>query len=142
MKITKQLKCSGEEFFDYLVISILKDLKSSVSKKIVKNDIQKGFTFKRKIIINNKAYPSHCLIKELEIAKRYHLCVDTGMAIMHIIHNIKEIDDQNIIDQYEEYLETKNLWLKFDEFKNSLDKKKAMRNTLDKFEVTIIGRRK
>ena len=138
--VKKKMEVTKEEFFDYLKLVLLKELKHSVSKKIVKADLVEGYGFNRQVRLHDNKYVTKCKLVELN-DYAYHLQVDNGANVQHIVHRIKELDDGRIEDTYEEYIESTKFWVRVQYVADRGKIKSKMRDTLNKFEIQIKGRR-
>lgn len=137
MKIKKELAVNDEKFYDYLLEILLAELKQSVSKDLTKEDIKVGFKFKRKA--NNVV--SNGEIIALEKNRLYHVVLSDNKSKQHIIHNIIKVDDNHIIDEYEEKTETDDLTIKMKSCKSKNKIKKQMNLVLEIIEKQLNSRK-
>lgn len=142
MKIKKELQVNENEFFDYLVFVLLKEVRKSVDRHVKKEDLKAGYEFVRRVKDRKgNLIITRCRIEQLEAPHEYHLSMGNEDATQHIVHHVEALDDKRIRDTYEEYTNTKNKRIFWKTRNNSSKLKDDMERTLTAFEIAVIARR-
>lgn len=102
MQVEVKLNINQQEFFDYLIQSLLIDIYKNTEVFQLKEDIHKGFQYKKRIKDNKgKEYDSLVEIQELEEPILYQSQVTTG-SNHHILRIECCEENQQVIVTYHE----------------------------------------
>lgn len=142
MKIKKQLAVSDQEFFDYIMFSLHKELKRIVSRNIKRSDIVEGYEFVKRYRQGKQTFDINCKIETLDIPRTYKLVMSAPKTDQIIAHRITKIDDYSIELEYEEDVITKSLYVKFSKSFKTAKARKNMEKTIQLLEQEIIAKRK
>ena len=106
MEVLLNLKVSSEEFFDFLIKSIVLDVNENSKKQVSEKDIVRGFYYTKNMQnkVGKKARVK-ILIRELELNKKYTAVFISGHGENIISYQVEELDDGSIDVAYsEEYI--------------------------------------
>lgn len=142
MKVKKQLAVSDQEFFDYIMTSLHKELKRIVSRNIKKSDIVEGYEFIKRYRQGKQTFDINCKIEVLDIPKTYKLVMSAPKTDQIIVHRVTRIDDHTIELEYKEDVITKSLYVKLNKSFKTAKARKNMEKTIQLLEQEIIAQRK
>ena len=106
IEVLLNLKVSSEEFFDFLIKSIVLDVNENSKKEVSEKDIVRGFYYTKNM--QNKVGKEarvKILIRELELNKKYTAVFISDHGENIISYQVEELDDGSIDVAYsEEYI--------------------------------------
>ena len=141
MIVQKVMNISNEEFFEYIMENLHKELQRIVSKDLKVEDVKEGYTFTRHFKRGKQEFEVKSEIRVLDIPNSYMLVMETNGTEQIISHIIRKIDDDHIEDTYEEDIISNRFLVKLNKSMRSKATKKKMIQTLDLLEQEIMNRR-
>lgn len=146
MKVSEKLNVSAEQFYDYLLYQVRKDIEQSTKKTHLTVAQLDGFRY-RKQLKNKKGSPLTLVITVGPLIEHcyYELSYESPTAVNRYFYDIKVIDNQHIEVFYEEENRAKSVlndWIYQARIKckqKSLETK--IRQTLLKIEFHILGQK-
>lgn len=108
MKLSKTLKISKEEYFDFIVNSFVQELPKATKKRVSTNDIKEGFSYKQTYQLKTGNFISRKVITEFEYGKVYALEMDVPDGKQYFKHEIQEKGPFKIKVHYTEIVNSKN----------------------------------
>lgn len=143
MEVRVELKVKAEDFFDLIINSLLYDIENTTHQKISKDEIQKGFTYK-KYLTNKlgKQGASMITITELEYPHMYCASFKTARGINTISYEI--VENESCIEliyreDYEALSKIKDINHKIMNFFYNRGNKKKMRDMFLRMEDYILS---
>ena len=103
MEVNLILSVTKEEFFDFLTLSILNDIKESTGKSLKEQDIIKGLNFKKSL--NSKLGREgkvKVIIKEFVYGERYQVSFKSNQGENTLTYSVQEIENDSIRVEYSE----------------------------------------
>lgn len=146
MRTTSTLKVSKEEFFDFLYLSIINDIKQSTQRNISKNEITEGFEYKKKLAnkMGRKGEVKVTLAK-LRPSTSYVAEFKSAQGVNVISYEIESINEEEIHVTYsEEFIAADKLkdWnFKLINFFYKKKSKKKIDTLLNNIETYITDKR-
>lgn len=146
MKVSEKLNVSAQQFYDYLLHQVRKDIEKSTKKKHLTFEDLDGFQYSKRLKSKKgKVLELNIKVGPLIENRYYELSYETPTATNRYFYDIKVIDDNHIEVTYVEENGAKgtlNDWIyrtrvMFKE--KSLEKK--VRQTLIQIEFYILGKK-
>lgn len=141
MEVTMTLKVTKEEYFDYLMDSLYMNLKRSVSRKIKRSDIRKGYHFVNHYKKGEEHFEVGTTISQLEKNRIYELQRSGDFGKQLVRHMIETNPDQSINVTYIEETESNSLFGKIRSVSKKHSEKKMMKKMLKQVETDLISKR-
>lgn len=147
MQINVELYATKEEFFNFLTLSILQDIKQSTNKDLTKKDIVKDYSYRKKL--KNKLGREgdvKVTIEEFRENEKYTARFKSNQGENMISYDLSNIDDKKInVNYVEEYVgadKLKGLNYKVINFFYQKKAEKKARNMIKQIEYYIEKNRK
>lgn len=103
MDVLLNLDVSSEEFFNFLTLSVVKDVKESTNKNISQKDIVKGFHYTKQLANKLKREGSAKVIIRRFVANEiYEAGFETNQGLNTITYEVETLDDNTIDVKYTE----------------------------------------
>ncbi len=146
MKVTERLKVSNNEFFQYLLEQVLKDIEKSTKKVLKPEDIIMGYKYVKRIKMSNgSSIDLNITVDPLIEDKYYELSYETPTAVNKYYYDIKKLDDKTIdVTYFEENFAKGNLNNWIHQIKSKLSQKSIelkISNALRQMEKSILERK-
>ncbi len=107
MIVKMNMQVSSQDFYDYLIHSILLDVLKNEEKILEEQDIVEGFSYLKKIRNHD---PVKVEVIDIQKPILYTSCITYGTSENHIAYQIRKLDDKRIEVEYkEEYKSSKKL---------------------------------
>jgi len=137
MLIKRNLRVSAEQYYDYLLNHLHKQLKRDVSNTIKKKDLIKGFEFKKTYMHGTEKVTIEFNVEEMIRPELYKISFKTEKGIQFVSHKIRSIRDNFIEDEYEENFQTNDFKLKLKAFMDVSKTRQNMAKTVSIIEKEI-----
>lgn len=109
MIIKRNLRVSAEQYFDFLLNHLYKQVKRDISNSIKKKDLIKGFEIKKTYFRDVDKVTIVFRIEEMERPLLYKISFKTEKGSQFVLHRIRTIRDNFIEVEYEENIQTDDL---------------------------------
>lgn len=137
MIIKRHLRVSAEQYYDYLINHLHKQLKRDVSNSIKKKDLIKDFEFKKTYIHGTEKVTIIFKVEEMIRPEIYRVSFKTEKGVQFVSHRIRSIRDNFIEDEYEEDFLTSDFKLKLKAFMDVSKTRQNMAKTVAIIEKEI-----
>lgn len=141
MIIYRKLNVSANEYFDYLVNVLYKELKKNGSRAIKKSDLVEGYKFTKTLQQEGTKKETSYYIEKLERPTHFRIVYTNENGQHFVYHQIKAKQKFVIEDEYEEDIITKNWKIRLKAMRDDAKTRKSMAKAVKKMESEIIFRR-
>lgn len=97
MELTRKIRVTQEELYNRIMLSVAEDITKNTGKKILPNNIKKGFIYTKELYNNAKAKVE---ILDISYPSIYSIKVYTPIGENYISYNISK-DSVTYIEKYE-----------------------------------------
>ena len=103
MKIEKRLKVNSEEFYNFILASVLKDVNENSDEEFELQDLVEGFTYSKNLQ-NKFGQDGNTIVRinELDTNKKYEVIFESHQGENIMTYTLEPLDNQEVHVTYEE----------------------------------------
>lgn len=138
MKVKKKLNVSSEQYFEFLIHHLLKEIPKTKKRSLNRNDLQAGFTYTQEYDLGHKKFESCKTIVAFDYGSLYHLQIEIPQGMQYIKHEVRKINENTIEVSYSEWVEVSIITGKIAYALQMKQKRKQMKMRLKAIESYVL----